>query len=238
MRRYAFPAAVGLLVATVATANAGAGLPMVASLQVGPHQAALHNDSPALRKGGNTLTVEIPTLPAGATVGLAFRGPAGQVLSVPLRPVTVLPGGERDSHGAGGTAGATVATSSQSPAPAMDHGHGAASTHGAAQGAMPAAASAAGGFLGRGTVQVPHAGRWHAQLSIRDPDGALVDAESPLDIVDGGPNPLYLGTTGGLMAGTLLFGAIRRRRERRERQLPAATTAQARPSAAPRPTAR
>ncbi|HEU5315675.1 MAG TPA: hypothetical protein VFX49_06160, partial [Chloroflexota bacterium] len=101
MRRFSLPAAVVALAVSVTAADAGGGLPALAGLDVGPYRATLHNDSPWLRRGANTLTIEIPALPSGEHVALWLRGPLGQLVNVPLQPVRVLGATGRTGAGAG-----------------------------------------------------------------------------------------------------------------------------------------
>jgi hypothetical protein len=106
---------VGGLIALVLSLSAapvfaGGGLPKLGTIQAGPYQAALHNDSPTLVTGANTLTVALAALPDGTTVSLYLDGPNGESIDVPLKPVRVLGGpdaghgGEEDSHAAGADA--------------------------------------------------------------------------------------------------------------------------------------
>lgn len=236
MRHVALPAAALLLVTAATGVWAGSGLPRLAALDIGPYYATLHNDSPALRKGANTLTVEIPSLPAGQQVELWLRGPAGQLLAVPLLPVRVLggaaTGGEHGEAGRadtgigrtgsadhGATAAPHVAPGLVPLAAAADHtadhvadraddnvrggpGHGDAHTPG----------GAATTFLGRGAITLPGTGVWHAIVRVGAHDEIPLEAEAAIETVDGSPNPLYLGATGSLIGGSLVYGAVERRR--------------------------
>jgi hypothetical protein len=47
---------------------------------------------------------------------------------------------------------------------------------------------------------------------VRDHHGARYFGEIPLDARGGGPSRLYLTAIGSLIAGSLLFGAVQRRR--------------------------
>ena len=67
-------------------------------------------------------------------------------------------------------------------------------------------------YLARGTVSLPSTGTWNARLVIRDPDGEEVVGEMPITVTEGGPSKLYLGFTGSLIFGSMLFGLIQRRR--------------------------
>jgi hypothetical protein len=245
MRSLALPAAALLLMASVTSAGAGPGLPKVASLTAGPYTATLHNDSPTLRKGANTLTVEISSLPPDHHVTLQLRGPTGQVLHVPLRPVKVLGGvgGHGDAPGAHGAERSPHAEEldSHGKGDAKVDNHGKVDDHDRAK-ALPVPAAAPhsqglahnesrsalvaadddhgsaknGGtgeaFMARGGVRLPVTGTWRAELLIRDDHGDLLAGEVSVAAVDGGPNPIYLATTGSLIGGSLLFGAIQRRR--------------------------
>ncbi|GEM_PF-2553533 len=107
MRRFILPAATLLVLAVAAPAMASAGLPKIASLNVGGHTVAVHADSPSAKTGTNTFTVEVSSLPAGHTVHFSLVGPQGQVVEVPLRDLLVLDGpdgGHGDGTDAHGTA--------------------------------------------------------------------------------------------------------------------------------------
>lgn len=67
-------------------------------------------------------------------------------------------------------------------------------------------------YLARGTVSLPSTGSWNARLVIRDPAGEEVVGETPIIVTEGGPSTLYLGFTGSLIFGSMLFGLIQRRR--------------------------
>jgi hypothetical protein len=69
------------------------------------------------------------------------------------------------------------------------------------------------GFTGRGLARLDATGAWTATVRIRDASGQALLASAQVNVVDGGPNPLYLATTGLLIGGSLLFGMIQRRRE-------------------------
>lgn len=179
-----------LLVLTLASpALAGVGMPKIADLRAGPHAAAIHNDSPMLRTGSNTLTVEIPSLPVGRTVSLRLMSPGGQTVEVPLRRPVVLSG------------------------PAEDHGgHGSADSHGTTGG------DAHGGgqgeeFVARGSVKLDTTGTWKAKLEIRDMDGQAMTAETLLEANYGGPNRIYLAFVGSLIGSSTLYGVVQRSRQ-------------------------
>jgi hypothetical protein len=287
MRRTAVAIAALLLAAGTTPAFAGAGLPKVASIEVGPHRASLHNDSPSLLTGTNTLTLEIADLAADHRVSLTLVGPRGEQIGVPLSTVIVLAGpdgghgGEADSHAAApaddhgaksddhavkpddhGTAvrdphGTTVGhgtVAAIAPAAKNDHAAStpkddhstpvqakvtpvvdahaarpAAEAHGAAakdDHASPASAAhdepadAAHGdatteYMARGSVSLPSTGTWTARLAIRDAHGEEMVGETQIQVSEGGPNRLYLGITGSLIFGSMLFGLIQRRRPSR-----------------------
>ena len=183
MRRFVLPVAVVLAVAGAAPAFADGGLPELANLHVGSFTAALHNDSPTLVTGSNSLTVEVPALPDRHAVSLSLSGPHGQRLDVPLRAVQVLDGAA-DEHS----------------------GH----THAHDMAAM--ADSHAQMYVARGSVSVPEAGTWQARLTIRQNGGESFAAEAPLIADEGGPNRLYLAGTGALIGGFVVYGATQRRR--------------------------
>lgn len=68
-------------------------------------------------------------------------------------------------------------------------------------------------YLARGSASLPVPGTWTARLVIRDPHGEEVVGVTPLTAVEGGPNRLYLGFTGSLIFGSMVFGLIQRRRQ-------------------------
>jgi hypothetical protein len=272
------PIAALLAATAVQPVFAAGGLPLIASIQVGPHQAALHNDSPTLATGPNLISVELASLPAGTVISLTLAGPQGEAIAVPLSKVTVLDGPDGGHGGAEGAhadtglsghdvappadhSGMSAASHSNQPAnvhaqptPAsshdamaggMDHaamGHGsemppagqtdsapAADVHGGAspddhvvadahdQAALHVANEAGSpgeeSYLARGQANLPSTGRWIAHLSMRGQRGEIFTGQAPLEVVEGGPNRLYLGATGLLMGGSLLFGLIQRRRQ-------------------------
>lgn len=288
MRRTAVAIAALLLAAGTTPAFAGAGLPKVASIEVGPHRASLHNDSPSLLTGTNTLTVEIADLAADHRVSLTLVGPRGEQIGVPLSTVIVLAGpggghgGGEDSHAAapaddhvagsddhavkpddhatavGDPHGATDGHGTTTAvAPVAKDGHGvpiapvqvkgapAADAHGTRPTAVePHGATAkddhgtsasvprtavghaedeskdghgdkAEAYMARGSVSVPSTGTWTARLSIRDAHGDEMVGETRVEVSEGGPNRLYLGFTGSLIFGSMLFGLIQRRRPSR-----------------------
>jgi len=84
--------ALGLLLNTT-DALASGGLPLLCDLQAGPYSVALHNDSPSLVVGRNTLTLELPAEAEGRDIQLSLVGAGGEILTVGLHRVTVLGGG-------------------------------------------------------------------------------------------------------------------------------------------------
>lgn len=84
--------ALGLLLNTT-DALASGGLPLLCDLQAGPYSVALHNDSPSLVVGRNTLTLELPAEAEGRDIQLSLVGAGGKILTVGLHRVTVLGGG-------------------------------------------------------------------------------------------------------------------------------------------------
>ena len=87
--------------------------------------------------------------------------------------------------------------------------HDQAALHLADEASLPGGES----YLARGQVSLPSTGHWIAQLVIRDRRGEIYVGQTALEVVEGGPNRLYLGATGSLIAGALLFGTVQRRRQ-------------------------
>ncbi|HWI53111.1 MAG TPA: hypothetical protein VNT01_13305 [Symbiobacteriaceae bacterium] len=181
----AIPAALLILLGTAAPAFAGGGLPVLSTLKAGHAEVTIYGDSLFVHTGTNTLTLEVTELPAGVTPGLRLTGPDGQVILVELSPLHVVEG-PAESHGSGG------------------EGHG--DEHGGGHGAAPAADAT----WFRGKAAVPATGLWKAQLEI---SGAIATDE--IKVVTNGPSPFYLAVTGVAMGGTILYGAVQRRKERR-----------------------
>ena len=213
-----------LLLAAAAPALAS-GLPKVASIQIGPHQVALYNDSPTLVTGSNTLTVEIGSLPDDSTISLSLSGPQGQTIDVPLKPVLLL--GGHDEMGDSGHDAMPMPASGHDAAPNSGHdgmdmgGHGAMpnSGHDGMDMGGPDAADGhshdakAASYQVCGTATVPSIGVWTARLTIHDRQGRTFSGEVPLEAIEGGPNKLYLGATSFLIIGSVVFGAVQRRRQ-------------------------
>lgn len=98
MRPLVFPVTALLLLAAASPALASAGLPKIASVTVGEHSVAIHDDSLSAKTGPNTFTVEVADLPVGHSIHLKMVGPQGQVVTVPLQDLTVLQGPDEE-HG-------------------------------------------------------------------------------------------------------------------------------------------
>lgn len=224
MRRLAYPAAILLLLASATVANAGAGLPKLATLEAGGYKAAVHIDSQVPHVGTNVLTIESSSLPGGAHVELSLIGPDGQTVSVPLKPLVVLTGPE-GGHGGEAADSHAAPTADSHAAPAADsHGadhaapktdsHGTASDgHGAAaeSNAHGGESTAAAGYNARGKAQLNQTGHWTAVLVIDGvPEGKLT-AKAPFEVEQGGPNRIFLAFSGLLMGGTMIYGAVNRR---------------------------
>lgn len=186
----AIPAALVILLATAAPAFAGGGLPVLATLKAGHAEITLYGDSLFVHTGANTLTLEATELPSGATPGLRLTGPNGQVVQVPLSPLNVV-AGPAESHGEG-------------------HGEGHGDEHGGGHGAPTENAPTEDAVWFRGKAAVPAAGIWKAQLEVNG-----VTATDEIKVVTNGPSRFYLAVTGVTMGGTILYGAIQRRREGR-----------------------
>jgi hypothetical protein len=211
MRRIALPAAL-LLVLTAATpALANAGLPKIASLQVGSHVVAVHGDSPSLHTGTNTLTVEIADLTPDHTVTLSLKGPSGQSVAVPLEDLVILSGPDEHSHGEADMSGMDMGGMNMGgmDMPGMSHDSG---TSGHDMSAMSHDSGSAEGFNARGKVSLNATGTWHVVVEVAGHDQKQ-SAEAHADVVDNGPNRVYLGFTGFLMGGTFLYGIVERRRQ-------------------------
>jgi hypothetical protein len=232
MRRITLPTAALLVLLSASPALASAGLPKIASLQLGPHQAAIHNDSQSARIGSNTITVEVTDVPAGHSVHLHFVGPNGEVLEPTLRPLQVLTG-PADAHG-----GHESSTSEHASATA-DHtqtstGHGhemsghTASGHDAAPAPAPAApadqhadqhatghdtAGQGATFTTRTNVTFPEGGTWKAILAIGADHGDTLQAEAPFEVTYGGPNRVFVASSGLIIIGSILYGALNKRRQ-------------------------
>jgi hypothetical protein len=232
MHRTAVTIAALLLVTATTPVLAGGGPPKLANIEVGPYLIALYNDSPDLVTGSNTLTVKVPDLAAEHAVRLELAGPNGEHLAVPLRPVIVLDqvdDGEHshadeqaDAHGAPAAApsvGNNVAHGPTEAHEAVGHEQAPADPHAAHGVAAPANHEPSEPphresetYLARGSVSIPSTGRWTARIVVRDPHGAESVGETPVTVAQGGPSRLYLGFTGTLIFGSMLFGMIRRRR--------------------------
>jgi hypothetical protein len=133
-------------------AIASAGLPQLATVQVGPYPVALYNDSATAVTGANTFALAVEGLKPDAWLELELRGPSGERVPVTLKRITGLAAGhshgeDADSHG-GDSHGAT---SSDSHGASDSHGetagsdsHDAASTHAATDSHAEAAQETSG----------------------------------------------------------------------------------------------
>ncbi|MFZ5827522.1 MAG: hypothetical protein ACOY94_24735 [Bacillota bacterium] len=65
-----------------------------------------------------------------------------------------------------------------------------------------------GAYQARGKMKLSTTGTWTAVLSI---DGAT--EKTMFEVEQGGPNRLFLGVAGSLMGGSMIYGAIERRRQ-------------------------
>jgi hypothetical protein len=220
MRLLTLPLSALFLVGSAASAFAHGGLPHLAAVPAGPHLITVQVDSRTLVTGRNTLTLEVPTLPADQTVTVTLHGPRGEVVAVPFRPLVVLDGAADThavpdagppagaptgmGHGSGDSAhGAHAAGAESPPAPAASP---ALSLTGAQAGAVPE------GLLARGSVWIPSAGRWHVEVLVQHGEHLLYATETIVDAEEGGPSPLYLAVTGATIGGFLLFGIVQRQR--------------------------
>lgn len=216
MRRLALPATAAWLLFAATTAFAGAGLPKIATVQAGPYDAVLSNDSKGARTGSNVFTLEIPEF-AGDKVSLRLTGPAGQIVVVPLKPLVVLGGG---GHGEGETHAMPEPDSHGKAADAHEketgsHGSGSSGEANSSGGDAHGDSPPENGYLARGKVRLNATGTWTAQLEVTDAQGASTAVEFPLQVKQGGPNTLYVSFSGLLMGGTVVYGWIQRRRQGR-----------------------
>jgi hypothetical protein len=96
---------------------------------------------------------------------------------------------------------------------ASDHD---ATAHGAVHGDAPHGPGHGGmalaGYAVRGTARLPSTGAWRALVTVSDGQGPSLSGELPIDAIEDGPNPLYLGLVGLLTGGSVLYGVIQRRR--------------------------
>jgi hypothetical protein len=207
MRHTAIPAAALLVLLTASQALASAGLPKITSLELGPHKAAIHNNSQTARIGSNTITIEITEVPVGHTVHLRFIGPDGQTLDPQLRPLQVLSGPE-DAHGGHETTDGHKATGGHDMAgmPGMA-GHDMTETTG--HGTDTASQT----FTARTDVKFPEGGTWKAVLVLEADHGDKLQAEAPFEVTYGGPNRVFVASSGIIMVGSMLYGAVQRRRK-------------------------
>jgi hypothetical protein len=200
-----------------APAWAGAGLPTLARIDVGSYQAQLLGDSPRLHTGTNTMTVVVPGLTADSQVSLTFVGPKEQVVQVPLRPLVVLegPDGGHGSSGHDESAEAHRHNDEENHA-AGDH-HGQAGGHEIQDHHSEAASSNSHGegvyhddsvYQLRGKAVLPESGTWMAVLNMNGASGAF-----KVDVVQDGPNRIYLGVIASVMGAALIYGIVGRRRQ-------------------------
>lgn len=200
MRRIILPAAAATVLLAASLALASSGLPKLASAQLGTYTVAIHGDSPGAHTGANTLTVEVAGLDASKAVHLSLQGPNGELVPVRLQPLTDL-GGPDAGHDHAAAEPATAAGSEHAGhMPGMDM------SHGDAHGSQPAAATVAG----RGKVELGATGMWTAVLELHQPDGQSQLTRFTIPVESNGPNPVYLGFTGILMAGSLAYGFVKR----------------------------
>lgn len=200
----AIAAALVLVAGTAAPAFAGAGLPVLSTMTVGQTEVTLYGDSLFVHTGTNKLTLEVTGLPEGATMALNLTGPDGQVVQVPLKPLRFVEGPAEDHGGEHGEEPAAASGdhgASQPAAAGGDHGDG-----------HSGEADAAGAVTWfRGKAVVSATGTWKAQLLVNGDK-----ATDELKVVDNGPDPFYLAATGLAMGGTIIYGAIQRRRQPQE----------------------
>ncbi|HEY3365952.1 MAG TPA: hypothetical protein VGK74_12925 [Symbiobacteriaceae bacterium] len=216
MRRLILPAAALLVLAAATPALASAGLPKIASVEVGGYKVAIHDDSFSAKTGANTFTVEIGDFPAGHTVHLKLVGPQAQVVAVPLQDLLVLEGPD-DGHG---DSADMANMPGMADMPGMDGHDTASSGHDSGStghGGTPDAHDTANGgqaYTARGKAVLDAPGTWKVVVKIDGDHDGPVTAEAPIDVHPGGPAPLYLGFTGVSMGGFLTYGIVRRRNER------------------------
>lgn len=214
MRRLATLLGLFVLLSVPTRAWASAGLPQIASLHVGPYHVQIWNDSPSLRTGNNTVTLAVPDLPSGGRVYLALQSPAGRTVAAPLQPLLVLDGPETagheaDAHSEGGTGEADAHGHDGAEETAV-HGHGG-DGHDEVGAGHHGSPLPVGGYLARGRVKLDQPGTWQVTVTVAgDPAGEQVTT-IPVTVVDGSPNRVYLGATGLLMTGAVLYGAVNRR---------------------------
>lgn len=186
MRPIALLTALLLVLAGEMPVRAGPGLPRLASLQVGPHPVTIYVDSATARTGPNVFTLEMMQVSPEGTVSLRLLGPGGQVVPVQLQSVKIL-------AAAGGGHGEDTSHAGADPS-----GHG-------------AVADTDRGVVFRGSGRLTAPGTWQVELAMVGHDGNTLKGTAPFEVVYGGPNRAYLGATGLIMGGSLLYGVIRRR---------------------------
>jgi hypothetical protein len=152
------------------------------------------------------------TQPAGAHAAHGATAPAPAPAAHRDHGATPGSSAAHDGHAGPGTppvpghdghAAAGVAPRPAPPEAAAGHDDAA---HGGGHGA-PALA----GYAVRGSVRLPGPGPWRAVLTVGDGQGPPVTGEFRAEATAGGAHPLYLGVTGLLAGGSILYGAVRRR---------------------------
>ncbi|MCC6178474.1 MAG: hypothetical protein IT305_24475, partial [Chloroflexi bacterium] len=163
-------------------------------------------------QGATTVSPQVATDSHASMTGAAMAAHDGH--GTPATPAPARPAPVADTHAATQPADAQAAPmAGHSMQPADNHAIAdvhATDEHGAqtAQGHN----EDTGLYLARGSVSLPSTGTWVARLVIRDPHGDEVFGETPLAVTEGGPSKVYLGFTGSLIFGSMLFGLIQRRR--------------------------
>jgi hypothetical protein len=60
-------------------------------------------------------------------------------------------------------------------------------------------------------VSLDQPGTWQVTVTVAGDPAGQQSTTIPVTVVDGSPNRVYLGATGLIMTGTVLYGAIHRR---------------------------
>lgn len=219
-RKIAITFALMLALGAPATVSASAGLPKLAGLELSTYHAQIFGDSPSLHTGTNTITIAISDFPADTALTLTVLGPSGQVVNVPLSPLTVL-SGPTDSHDQSATAHPSTGArgmSHMNGTPSSGHGS-ATENHTGLSHDAPAPTGHGGddheqaSFNVRGKAVITEPGAWRFVLDAQDHHGETLKAEASVDAEQGGPSRVYLGVTGLIMAGSITYGAVNRRRQ-------------------------
>lgn len=221
MRLTAIPAALLLVLGIAAPAFADGSLPLIAVVQAGPYRVSIHNDSKHLRSGTNRITLEVDGKPTAHSVSVTLVSPDGQTMKVPMRNLIVLGSASADDHSHGASPnspGSSSDHSSMGSMPGMDMSHPMPGTVPSAPAAAPSGEAAPhehgnGTFLARGEARLSMTGTWTARLEVWDEHGEPTRTEVSVPVVPGSPNPYYMGFTGTLIGGSLLYGTINRRRQ-------------------------